>query len=60
MATETESTDKGVGLALGCGAIAVLGALLMVIGAPEIQAAWGFGAAVLFSAIAVVGLHLWD
>ena len=61
MATETKSTtDKGVGVALGCGAIAVIGALLMIIGAPEFQAALGFGAAVLFSSIAVVAIHLWD
>lgn len=61
MATQTESsTDKGVGLALALGALAVVGAALMFIGAPEIQAAWGFAAAVIFSSLAVVGIHLWD
>lgn len=61
MATETNSTtDKGVGVALGCGALAVIGAGLMFIGAPNITAAAGFGAAMVFSAIAVVALHLWE
>ncbi|APW99800.1 hypothetical protein CHINAEXTREME_19380 [Halobiforma lacisalsi AJ5] len=61
MATETESTtDKGVGIALALGAAATLGALVMLTGAPELDAAWGFAAAVLFSSLAVVGIHLWD
>ncbi|AGB32682.1 hypothetical protein C488_13488 [Natrinema pellirubrum DSM 15624] len=60
MATESETTDKGVGLALALGALAVIGALLMLVGAPEITAAWGFAAAVLFSSLAVVGIHLFS
>ncbi|RQH00021.1 DUF7525 family protein [Natrarchaeobius oligotrophus] len=61
MATQSESTDKGVGLALALGALATIGALLMVTGAPDITAAWGFAAAILFSSLAVVGIHLyWD
>ncbi|WP_222919612.1 hypothetical protein [Natrinema sp. SYSU A 869] len=59
MATETETTDKGVGLALALGALAVIGALLMYTGAPDLTAAWGFAAAVLFSSLAVVGIHLY-
>ncbi|WP_226481573.1 DUF7525 family protein [Natrinema amylolyticum] len=59
MATETETTDKGVGLALALGALAVIGALLMYTGAPDVTAAWGFAAAVLFSSLAVVGIHLY-
>jgi hypothetical protein len=59
MATQSESTDKGVGLALALGALAVVGALLMYTGAPEVTAAWGFAAAVLFSSLAVVGIHLY-
>ncbi|AFO58839.1 MULTISPECIES: DUF7525 family protein [Natrinema] len=59
MATETEATDKGVGLALALGALAVIGALLMYAGAPDVTAAWGFAAAVLFSSLAVVGIHLY-
>ncbi|MEY7848022.1 hypothetical protein AB7C87_02310 [Natrarchaeobius sp. A-rgal3] len=59
MATQTESTDKGLGVALALGALATVGALVMLVSAPEIEAAWGFGAAVLFSALAVVGIHLY-
>ncbi|WP_408958864.1 hypothetical protein [Natrinema sp. 74] len=61
MATQSESTDKGVGMALALSALAVIGALVMVTGAPDVTAAWGFAAAVLFSSLAVVGIHLyWD
>lgn len=59
MATESETTDKGVGLALALGALAVIGALLMYTGAPDVTAAWGFAAAVCFSSLAVVGIHLY-
>ncbi|RQG89483.1 DUF7525 family protein [Natrarchaeobius chitinivorans] len=59
MTTQSESTDKGLGLALAFGVLATIGALVMVTGAPDIEAAWGFGAAVLFSALAVVGIHLY-
>lgn len=57
MATQTES-DKGIGLPLAFGLIAALGAIGMLIGAPDIEAAWGFAAAVLFGALAVVALHV--
>ena len=57
MATQTE-TDKGIGLGLALGALAVIGALVMVVGAPDVTAAWGFAGAVLFSSLAVVGIHL--
>ncbi|QLK25680.1 hypothetical protein HYG81_16590 [Natrinema zhouii] len=60
MATETRSTDKGVGLALALGALAVIGALVMLVGAPDVTAAWGFAAAVLFSSLAVTGIHLFN
>ncbi|WP_121743087.1 DUF7525 family protein [Natronorubrum halophilum] len=62
MATESESTtDMGVGLALALGAVAAIGALLMFTGAPDMTAAWGFAAAMLFSSLAVVSIHLyWD
>ncbi|QSW98770.1 DUF7525 family protein [Haloterrigena alkaliphila] len=60
MTTETESTtDMGVGLALALGAVATIGALAMFVGAPEITAAWGFAAAMLFASLAVVGIHLY-
>jgi len=57
MATQTE-TDKGIGLGLALGALAVIGALVMFVGAPDVTAAWGFAGAVLFSSLAVVGIHL--
>ncbi|PCR92694.1 DUF7525 family protein [Natrinema ejinorense] len=59
MATESETTDKGVGLALALGALAVIGALVMYAGAPDVTAAWGFAGAVLFSSLAIVGIHLY-
>ncbi|WP_254523354.1 DUF7525 family protein [Natrinema caseinilyticum] len=59
MATQSETTDKGVGLALALSALAVIGALAMAAGAPETTAAWGFAAAVLFSSLAVVSIHLY-
>ncbi|WP_226005803.1 DUF7525 family protein [Natrinema salinisoli] len=59
MATESEATDKGVGLTLALSVLAVIGALLMLTGAPDVTAAWGFAAAVLFSSLAVVGIHLY-
>ncbi|MBZ6493892.1 DUF7525 family protein [Natrinema longum] len=59
MATESETTDKGVGLALALGALAVIGALGMYAGAPDVTAAWGFAGAVLFSSLAVVSIHLY-
>ena len=62
MATQSESsTDMGVGLALALSAIAAIGAALMYTGAPDIEAAWGFAAAMIFSSLAIVGIHLyWD
>ena len=57
MATQTE-TDKGIGLGLALGALAVIGALVMFVGAPDVTAAWGFAGAVLFSSLAIVGIHL--
>ena len=61
MVETTQTTDKGVGLTLLLGAVAVLGALVMLVGAPEQIAAWGFAVAVGFASLAVVGIHLyWD
>ncbi|NKE35675.1 hypothetical protein GWG54_07560 [Natronococcus sp. JC468] len=61
MATQSESTDKGLGLAIALGAVATIGAFAMGLGAPDITAAWGFAGAMLFSSLAVVAIHLyWD
>lgn len=61
MAEYSESTDKGLGLAIALGAVAAIGAGGMLVGAPDIEAAWGFAGAMLFSSLAVVAIHLyWD
>lgn len=60
MADATESTtDKELGLALILSFIAVFGAAGMFVGAPEIEAAWGFAAAMIFSVLAVVAIHIY-
>ena len=58
MATASESTDVGIGLTLLFGAVAVLGAIVMAIGAPDEIAAWGFATAVVFACLAVVAVHV--
>ncbi|MFP8955793.1 hypothetical protein ACLI4Y_03625 [Natrialbaceae archaeon A-CW3] len=58
MADHTKSTDKGLGLGLVFGLLALLGALVMLTTAPQIEAAWGFAAAVAFGALAIVGMHV--
>jgi len=51
---ETETTDMGIGLTLAFGVLALVGALVMVVGAPAKIAGIGFAAAVLFAALATV------
>ncbi|MFC3957167.1 DUF7525 family protein [Halovivax cerinus] len=58
MTTATTSSDRGIGLSMLFGALAVLGAVVMFVGAPEQLAAWGFAGAVLFGSLAVVVTHL--
>ncbi|WP_247731505.1 DUF7525 family protein [Halovivax limisalsi] len=57
MDEHTESTDRGVGLTLLFGALAVLSAGVMAVGAPAETAAWGFAAAVAFGCLSVVAAH---
>lgn len=60
MAESSPSTDKGVGLALLCGALATLGAGLMLVGPGDGRlAGTGFAVAVTFATIAVVAVHLY-
>ena len=60
MAAPTESTtDKGVGLAMLLGTIAVLGAAGMAVAAPEPEAGIAFAVAILFAIFAVVGIHIY-
>jgi hypothetical protein len=58
MATETR-TDMGIGLAVLCTLLAGAGAIGMYLGAPERPAAWGFGAAMVFGALAVGAIHVY-
>ena len=59
MAKHSQSTDKGTGLGLAFGAVALLGAIVMMISAPEIEAAWGFAAAIIFGGLAIMGVHVY-
>lgn len=57
MVESSASTDRGVGLTLLFGALAVVGAVVMAVGAPAETAAWGFAAAVAFGCLSVVAAH---
>jgi hypothetical protein len=59
MATSSETTDKGLGVTLLFSVLAVIGAAVMLVGAPEITAAWGFAGAMLFGVLAVLAIHLY-
>lgn len=51
-------TDRGLGLGLLFGGLAVVGALVMMATAPDQTAAWGFAGAVAFGCLAVVAIHV--
>jgi len=60
MSTETEPrSDMGIGLAVLCSLLAGAGAVWMYLGAPDRAAAWGFGMAMTFGALAVGAIHLY-
>ncbi|SNZ13221.1 hypothetical protein SAMN06269185_2083 [Natronoarchaeum philippinense] len=56
-ATSAQGTDKGIGIAVLCAVVAALGAMVMFVGAPDVTAAWGFAAAMVFGVLSVVGAH---
>lgn len=60
MATETVSSDKGIGLGLALGAFAVVGGGLMLFGGSQSIKAWGFAAAMVAAALSVVAVQLFE
>ena len=60
MATHGTTTDKGVGVAIACGTVAVLGAGIMFTGGTQLMKAWGFSAAVVAAGLSVAALQLYD
>jgi hypothetical protein len=59
MTTET-SSDMGIGLAVLFSLLAGVGALGMYLGAPEPTAGFAFAAAMVFGALGVAALHLYE
>lgn len=55
----TGSTDRGVGLALLLGILAVSGALVSLLAPGTELAAWGFAAAMTLGALLVAAVHLY-
>jgi hypothetical protein len=60
MATESVQSDKGLGIAVVFSTLAVLGALVMLAGPDQMSKAWGFAAACIAGAIAVVAVQIWS
>lgn len=52
-------SDKGIGLAILLGVLAVAGALVMLASPGTETAAWGFAAAVIFGCLLVVAIHVY-
>lgn len=59
MATQT-TTDKGVGVAIAAGTVAILGAGIMFTGGTQLMKAWGFAAAIIAAGLSVVALQIYD
>jgi hypothetical protein len=59
MATEMES-DKGTGLVILFGALALCGAGVMAVGHGTPTAGYGFAAAMVAAALAVVAIHVYE
>lgn len=60
METGSVDSDKAIGVSMALGVLAVLGALLMFGGPTQLMQAWGFGAAMVAAALAVVAIHLYE
>jgi hypothetical protein len=58
--TSEASTDMGMGLAVLFSLLAGVGAIGMYLGAPEPTAGFAFAAAMVFGAIGVAALHLYE
>jgi len=59
MTTEQAGTEKGVGATILLSLIAIGGAVVMYVGAGAPLSAWGFAAAMLAGALAVLAAHVW-
>ncbi|MFQ3294923.1 MAG: hypothetical protein ACI9PP_000434 [Halobacteriales archaeon] len=57
MAGPENSTDMGIGVTIAFSVLAVIGALVMVLGAPAKTAGVGFTAAMVFAGLAIVAAH---
>ena len=60
MAEETVTSDKGIGLTLAFGTLALVGGGTMLFGGSQAIKAWGFAAAMVAAALAVVAVQLFD
>ncbi|MFC6732173.1 hypothetical protein [Haladaptatus sp. DYSN1] len=58
-ADSAAATDKGVGMAMLFGALALLGALAMYVFPETLNAAYGFAAAMVFGSILIGLLHFY-
>jgi hypothetical protein len=60
MATETASSDKGLGVTIAFGAIAAVAAGFMLFGATQSIKAWAFAAAMVAAAVSVAAIQLFE
>jgi len=60
METGSVDSDKALGVSMAFGVLAVVGALLMLGGSSQLMRAWGFAAAMITAALAVVVIHLYE
>lgn len=60
MSAETTRTDKGIGLAILFGALAVASAGVQYVGAGTVTSGYGFAGAMIFATLLVVALHVYE